>query len=305
MSIGLYIIEIMSVQPTTRSYIAKIVQASDSRLGSDEVEFALSIAKEESNSTKLLLGDSVALQLFQGLSGVNTTYTIDPTNQAIQFVGQYVLLTEYLNHHNGVQDVFLVVAPQTLSTDIDPFLSYQYVAIPMIQNGYQEYMDDIVWTKLESQFGKLLLNRNVIDFIDRSCVNRKLFYFLIGGKLKEEKTELVDIISDINLRYLHKMLDLCNSKNVKFHLLPAPMKDTDVNHQYMEAMKTKWQQLDLENDFPLFCQSVSFFPAEMFKDELHFSEEYETRESKNIIIQKMLEQNKMNINLFDIMEPNS
>lgn len=283
------IVEVLSIVPNIRPYIAKLANAGESRLGSDELEPILSWVKEEDTSNKLVIGDSVANQLFGALSGVNADYKVATGNQAFTMIWQYIFVKEYIANHPNATDIYFIITPNTLGSEIEPLLSYQYVAIPLIQNGYLHEVDKLAHDELLENFGNILLQPSVVYLMDKSCINRKLYYYLAGKKHWKTEEGNKTVLSSLSEDYLRKMVEYCTEKQVTFHLIPAPIKDIQENHEMIQNIKTEFEKSGLIEFFPHFCDDIVLYPADMFKDSLHFSDEYaDSREWKNKVIDTIL-----------------
>lgn len=269
----------------TMGYINKLTVTSGSRFGYDEVVPTLDRVSEDDGTTMLLLGDSVANQLFDGLRDKNDTIAICPINRAITLAGQYVIIKEYLANHPDATDIYMVFYPGTLSSSIEPVLSYQYIAMPFIENGYEKDLEGLAMNKLEDTYGKFFLRPEVLSYIDNSGVNRKLFF---SNMEKKTETESMDAVSDISLEYLVMIYNLCQKEGVNIHMMSTPVADIDIRHEEQASIKQLFDEYGLSSMYPEYCDSFSYYPAEMFIDEVHFKPEYKNRETMNPIIEKMI-----------------
>lgn len=299
------LIDVLSVWDVTDSYVAKVTDTDMSRYGPGEVEPALEIVKSEDETSVLLLGDSVANQLFEGLIGANEAYCITPVNRAITVAGQYILIREYLDHHADATDVYLVVIPDTLASTIDEKLAYQYVAMPFIENGYEDDLNETVMQELKAQYGKLFLQKEVLYLIDHSGINRKLYFHyrsdsekqsewapLFGSGAEDEEGEKTQVLSEISADYLEKIHLLCEERGVKVHLLTPPVADTKNRHEEQAQLASELKEHGLDRFFPDYCSGFLYYPEEMFSDGIHFKEEYKNRDTMNPIIEKMILQSE-------------
>ena len=77
--------------------------------GPDEIKPYIVKAQFQDDSTKLIIGDSVCRQMFNGLQEYNSDFTIIGSNGAITMAGQYIMTKEYLDNHPNATDVFLII----------------------------------------------------------------------------------------------------------------------------------------------------------------------------------------------------
>lgn len=272
-----------------RSYINKVANLNGSRYGYDEVAPVLSQLATPDDSTALILGDSVAHQLFEGLLGDNPDYRICPVNRAITFAGQYILVKEYLKSHPNATDIYIVFYSGTLASDIEPLLSYQYIAMPFIIHGYGDDLDPLVMGKLKDTYGSFFLKPAVLDYINESGLNRALYLNAVT-KINESfsgKKE-TPVISDVSIDYLKQIYSLCSEKGVSVHLVSTPLCDIPSRRSECDEIRKVFAETGLDEMYPDYCDSFIFCDSSMFMDEVHFAPEYKNRETLNPYIRKMI-----------------
>ena len=271
--------------PPVNRYIARLTNSSVDRVGSGEIEPRLNWVRESNNSTRLIVGDSVGNQIFIGLRGINEEYCIATSNQAVTMAGHYILISEYVKTHENVDDVYLIIIPQTLCSDINTRLTYQYFVMPFLGNDCQDYLSRDIGKKLEDKFGSFFLRKEIIRAIDLSCVNRKLYLNFISGKAEtgEEK-----IISYTTYEYLVWIRELCMEEGINFYLLPAPVADTRENHSAIAMIEEEFEKLGLNKQFPGYFEQIQYYPAEQFRDGIHFGDQYTDRTYLNRMIEDIV-----------------
>lgn len=291
----LTIFDYLSYYEKTAGYINKLTCTNGSRYGSEEVELAMSAMQKQDSSRALIIGDSVAGQIFGGLVGVNENYNIFPVNRAMTFAGQYILLKIYLDNHPDAQEIYIAFYPGTLSSAIDEELSYQYVAMPFIENGYGDELDGSTIEDLKDIYGSFFLKPEVLHYIDYSGLNRKLYLNAVSKSQSVSIKKTTDdseagILSDTSIVYLKKINSLCKERNVEIHLISTPVADTAERHEEYDRIKEEFHQYELDELYPGYIESFMFYPEEMFLDDkVHFKPEYKNRETMNPIIIKMSE----------------
>ena len=272
-----------------RSYINKVANLNGSRYGYDEVAPVISFMSEQDGSTKLILGDSVANQLFDGVLYDNPDFRICPVNRAITFAGQYILIKEYLKNHPDATDVYIAFYSGTLASDIDPQLSYQYIAMPFIIHGYGEDLDPLVMGKLKKTYGSFFLKPAVLDYINESGLNRALYLNAVT-KINEKFTETKEtsVISDVSIDYLKQIYALCSENGVNVHLVSTPLCDIPSRRSECDEIRKVFAKTGLDELYPDYCDSFIFCDSSMFMDEVHFAPEYKNRETLNPYIRQMI-----------------
>lgn len=104
------------------TFIGKISNSSEySRYVSDggtaSIIKMIDRAQESGSHTKLVLGDSVCYRLFRGLDETNDEYLMIGTNQAVGVTGQYLLADQFIENHENVTDIYLVMVCNSWRTD--------------------------------------------------------------------------------------------------------------------------------------------------------------------------------------------
>jgi len=112
------LIDIFSFTSIGNDILGRITYSTGyTRSGSADVRTFIQKVREDNEATKLIVGDSVARQLFEGLQEENPDYCIATCNQALTFAGQYLLIDSFLENHPNTTDVYLCVVPMSLRAD--------------------------------------------------------------------------------------------------------------------------------------------------------------------------------------------
>ncbi len=270
------VIDVFSMILPFNGYIAKITNSSTDRVGSGEIEPRIAWVQQEDNSKNLLLGDSVGNQLFINLRGINEEWCIATSNAGIMIPGQYILMREYVRCHRETENVFLVINPFSLYSNVNTRLSYQYFVMPFVGNGYSDYLSDNMKSELKEKFHPLFLTKPMIKCIDYSCINRKIY---LNAIYSEEQKK--DVIPDYTLEYLNEFIIFCKENNINFYLIPAPIADTQENHVRVQELSEQFEKHDLDKIFTDFLEEIQYYPAEQFYDGTHFAEEYAKQDILN------------------------
>nr|MCR4990915.1 hypothetical protein [Lachnospiraceae bacterium] len=157
----LCIFDYLSYFKPTADYFNKITHLSGEQFGYLETIAPMDELMEEDGKTVLVLGDSVAGQMLESHIGHDGKYQIRPTNRAVTFIGQYVYIKLFLEHHPEATDVYIMMYSGTLASDIDSNLAYQYVAMPLIYNGFEDDIDEFAMNKLKRSYGSFFLRKDV------------------------------------------------------------------------------------------------------------------------------------------------
>ncbi len=262
----------LSVSKKTGPIVAKLMDSEEFQSESGLLP-VFEKAKKQDGTTKVILGDSIANQIFRGFEEENPDYTIIGTNAAFMVTGQYALLTDYLNHHDMVTDVYLVMHPLPLTRTFDTEWSYRYSVMVLSEMGLYDCFSESSKKKLEKTYGGFFLNGSVINLIEKSSVIRKLClsYININKRpyVQSNDFEIAD-------EYVHLMYDLCEDRGAKLHLISAPVSEFFIDQ--VEERKMQFDETWISTVYPNYFEDIFYYPDDWSYDYSHFGEEHATKE---------------------------
>ena len=279
-------LDFLSTRGYTREIFAKLTDSEEYFVnnGPDTVNPIIRKVQKEDGTKVLILGDSVASQLFNDLSDNNPDILILPGNAGVTIAGQYVIAKEYLEHHPDATDIYLFVLPESLGRTFDTKWGYQYAVLPFVETDTLGDFDDNTVQIMEKTYGSLFLNKTVATLVDQSGINRKLYLNYLRdrseGYIPENYYEIAD-------QYLVKLEMLCREKGVKLSLIPCPV--SEVKREQIAALESDYKDTATYRIFPQYYHMISYYPAECFGDDTHFSKEYRSREYLDSVIIDMLD----------------
>ena len=245
-------------------------------------------AQQKNNGyTKLIIGDSVCHQIFNGFQNENEEYATIGSNQAITIVGQYILAHEFIQSHSDTTDVYLILTSLTGSGFSNAGYCYQYFVIPFTKANIIGIIDPITKKGLSNIFGVFYTNRYFIELIDRSNICRKLFLNSLSDNGYADVAQ--------SYLYLKKIADLCNENGIELHLLHAPMEESAKS-----AVESEWsREMEVCQDRELlpylkeYYNSVDYYPDNFFRDGIHFKDEYSSKEQLRYYVYNMQKNNQI------------
>lgn len=280
--------EVLSVSEEYRHFMARITDSEEYitvNTGADEIKPYIEKVKESNGYTKLIIGDSVCHQMFNGLQEYNQEYCIVGSNAAITMAGQYILAELFLENHENVTDIYLLMIPSALGCTFDTQYGYQYTVMPFVETDTLQRLDANTVEQMESVYGKYFMRSDVVWLIDRSGFNRKVYLNQLANNV-EIKSE--GPVSYASVQYMEKLRILCESRGVKLHFLPGPISNTQRWHDMIEnGIREAYEDTVLQEYFPDYLNSVSFYPEEQFRDGIHFGGEYANQQTYNEKIKEM------------------
>lgn len=255
-------------------------------IGSSTIVPAIEKTENCEGYTKIVLGDSVCNQVFNSLSEKNDDYMLLGTNQAVTMTGQYIFATRFLDTASEASDIYIVLLPSGFSSDFSSELSYSYFVEPFGKTDCFEYLSKDTIDKMEDYYGSFFVKKSIINFLDNSCINNKLY--LYHNQQSEDEQTQFDLISQETEFYLKKLYMECKNRSIKLHILPSPMRDTKENRSTLYELGEEIEDKNLQFIFGDYVERATFYPDDMFKDGVHFADDYIGTDSINIYINNMV-----------------
>lgn len=227
-------------------------------------------SKEKNDKVKtLIIGDSVGKQLF------NSAYNDDSdtikslaSNQAIDIIGQYLILKNYLDINPQVKKVYLVYNPFSFSNNLDHKFTFNYFLKPF----YKPEFIPLISREAMAQIEK-------IPFYQFANFPPVAITFwtpeVYQDSLSEEK-----FLSEVSVEYLRKMKALTDQKNIDFQVVPPPVKMS--LQEELEAL-LKNREIDKYPElhtalFHDYFDKVFYLPDSLYVDRKHFKNPEKFRE---------------------------
>ena len=240
--------------------------------GAAEIVPYIRRVQEQGEHTKLVIGDSVCNQIFERYYDINDVYCISGTNQAISLAGQYILAEEFIKSHKEIKDIYLFLVMGSLATDYGVQLGYQYAVMPFVETETIDNLDKDTLAKIADIYGGIFCRKEVVEMIDASPLNMKLYLNLLVEKQRIFPAESGALISDETYKYLEKIYLLCEENEITLHLVPGPHADTERQHklegQIRDVLEANGDKLGLIN----YLDQIVYYPEWMFRDGTHFDE---------------------------------
>lgn len=280
------IIRLSTIEPF-RSLIAGWT-ASEDFMGSSGMLPHFERARESDGSTRLIIGDSIANQLFSALQENNPETDILTANAALMITGQYLLADEYLKSHPDATDIYLVMHPLTLTRTFDTEWSYRYAVMTYVETDTISSLDQNTLETMEDVYGAIFMRKEIVSLIEDSPVCRKLCLSYINANKEDYVQQSPFEITD---QYVRKLYDLCTEHHVTLHIYPSPVSEYYKNTipDLAEEYENTWMSVQ----FPEYFDQILFYPEEWSEDKSHFSGEHMQREKLNEIIRNAYGQDAM------------
>lgn len=224
-----------------------------------EVYRSLEKSKMKKKVKKLLIGDSVGKQLYDNNVYNGSIFSL-ACNQAISMVGQYILLSNFVetNKEDLPEEVILLITPDSFLNNLNQNLSYHYFLKPFYYKEYEKYFDGLC----QEQIQKIPYYYSAtIPFIRSS--NWSPDY-----EVKRDSTYRV--ISPLSSDYLLKIKELCEANNIKFSIAPTPVRSSRYKTITEFAKSPEVTQSNLSSYLNQYFSNIVYMPDRLFKDHNHF-----------------------------------
>lgn len=270
-------------------YVVQYYRGEDSEpVFGPELYYALDCAEEQNEYTGVIIGDSVARLIFAPSYQEETDTTCYlATNQAITVLGNYILLSRYLENNPQTEEVIYIVRPQSLANPLWYNFSFQYFIVPFYNETYKAYIDEETRSYIEDRFGKIYATN---DIIKSFIVNSSYYMDVYLNNILEQQLEVRDEkhLSRLTIKYLPMMKELCEEYGASFTVLAAPLPDTEENHDWQEFSR-QIEEEGLSDILGDYLQGIGYYDEDCFSDEAHFTEEF-LAENRREIIDRLLGQ---------------
>ena len=278
-------IDFLSTRGYTRELIAVLTDSDEyfANNGPDFINPIIYQAQKDDGTTKLLLGDSFAYQVFMHLKDYNPDISFLASNGAVTMAGQYIIAKEYLDNHPDATDVYLLLLPESIGRTFDTKWGYQYAVLPFVETETLTEYDEDTLEILEKTYGKIFLNKYIATLIDKSGINRKLYLNYMRGKTEGY------ILSDyyeLSDKYLVKLSELCKDKGVNLYFYPCPV--SEAKRDAVEIYAETFESTLTYNINPAYYNMIYYYPAEWSGDNTHLEYEYREAEYVDPMLRELL-----------------
>lgn len=220
-----------------------------------EVYTAIRNSKTKQGKRKLLIGDSVGMQLFP-CNENNDSVALCTCNQAVTMAGFYMLMKNYLqaNEECLPEEVILLITPLSLHNNVDEY-TYHYFLKPFKFREYYSDYSPLLRTRI----------RNIpfwwtatLPFIRTSMYMQKYH-----PDMNEYS------FSPLAKEYLHKMDSLAKEYNVDFVMRSAPVKQC---HKDSIESRLKYEEGNM-NYLHQYLNNLQYMNDSCYVDKVHFTDE--------------------------------
>lgn len=231
------------------------------KIANGEVVLAItrSLTKTKEQVRKLLLGDSVAKQLYSMEANQDSVQALS-CNQAISLAGQYFLLENFLESNPPdpahPYPVVLIYHPQSFNNNLDELFTYHNFVKNFYTEPYVSEYAPVVQTSL---------NEIPYKWLARNPFIRTTNW---APQIHFDHKRVRPILSPITQVYLPKIAALCKAKGVPFRIVP-PIIAEGKKYRVDQLRAALAEHPDLQPYFAGYFESIKYMPTAAFVDSIH------------------------------------
>ncbi|MDR0866656.1 MAG: hypothetical protein LBO74_17245 [Candidatus Symbiothrix sp.] len=217
-------------------------------------------SKEVSPQKKLILGDSVAEQLFPNAENDSAFISL-ACNQAIEVIGHYLLLNNYLNAGNQVDTVYFIYLPFNFQNNLNQVYTYHNFLKPFYSNEYKPYFSKTAFDQIEK--------------IPYTYLVREPHILTSNWAPEISYTDSIDydFLSPLSIEYLDRIKLLAEKNNFELIILPPPLNIQ--NKKFVDTLnKEEIFHYNLSTEFKDYFENIIYVEDYCFFDGIHLKEEY-------------------------------
>ncbi|MEG1800863.1 MAG: hypothetical protein RR273_02700 [Oscillospiraceae bacterium] len=233
---------------------------------------ALDIVQNNTDKKTLIIGDSVANQIFSGIEKDNKEYYVATTNSGLLLLGQYIFAAEAVKNNPQLDKIILALRPFSFQEKIDVNYSYAFIAYPLYRDEYKRYFDEQAVQEFEKIFSQMAMTEAFQNVYGKSPIIKKMF--LNCCKMADDKkntNKSVEPVSDISVRYVLKLVQLCKENGVELSIIPCPM-STEYSEKEMQELKIVFEEKGILKYIPDYFEQIEYYSIDKFSDSTHFSD---------------------------------
>lgn len=241
------------------------------RFGPEVFEAIRAATSSEPEARTLVLGDSVAYQLFGVRPKPSRAVAVGASNAAVTPLGNRILLDRWLALNPQAEDVVYLVHPTSLANDGLPQFTFHYLLFPFAETGLLDGAPPETLAHLRRRFGRLPIhNASLRHLLYR---NDRLYGLYERRFVRRPEPVPGDGLPEIVVESLRAMRDACAARGVRFRLaFPPVRRDCKPSDAYLARISEQVREICPEIDGLVL--NLRAEPPEHFRDGVHYSKEW-------------------------------
>lgn len=223
-----------------------------------EVWLAIDHTRDVTSATTLVLGDSVARQLYDRNNERATGFLHATANQSISMAGQEMLLREALRSNPQLKRVILLYHPDSFSNDLDQPYTFNYFAKPFCSLKTWPRLSSLVKQHMER---RLEFWAAFLPLVKATQLLSNVDYTPRAARGSKRAPTLAPTTADC----LPRMRDLCEAHGVSLELRSPPI----AADRKLEWLRTGVHDSGMDTIFAGYFESMRLLPSRLFPDGIH------------------------------------
>jgi len=257
-------------------YLLDIISRGNERLGfplrvlknllevKDESKFqVIEGSKIPTDSEVLIIGDSVARQLFPFNIFEQYKYLHLPSTAAITLAGQYIMIQNVLKNSPKIKKIILIMHPYSCRTNLNSKYTYNYFIKHFYTFENLKYLNKTVISRINQH---PLCHLGIFPAVKITKLFSNVIY---SGASRKEKT----YFSKISLEYLQEMKKLAQKESLVFLVVCPPLSAAIFPNKDFSTMMSQIEHHKLQDIFIHYFEKMIFLNKSYFLDGVHFSKQ--------------------------------
>ena len=239
-----------------------------------EVYVANINSKKTITSDTIILGDSVAHQIFKSSMGIKDSFYDLTTNQAVSLAGQYILIKNAIDNNTSIKEVYLIYHPRSFSNDLDQIWTFDYFVKPFYNFKDRKYFSQSVIKHLEN----IKLYKMAIFPIIKVIPN---FPSLDYSRFISNSSKNRSFLSNTSVEYLIKIEEACKDKGINFKVIACPVRESSIDDY--STFKKQINDNGLQGIFKDYFKEMVISEDNLYIDDFHLKKDYIANNRQSII----------------------
>ena len=215
-------------------------------------------SRREIPGTVVVLGDSVAAQLFSSLTTANSL----AINGAVMNCGQYILIRNALTANPQLKTIVLMLNFESAGYGFERRTVYSSFLKPFYTPANVKHFSRVIWANMDTRSLSYLAILPLVKVA--RCFSDIHF---------PRRERGIGSFSDISLEYLHKIEKLAEAHRAQLILLSPPLRASFKN-RVMKRFRTEVGRNGLNARFEPYFERLIFLDDEHFRDRVHLKRDY-------------------------------
>lgn len=244
-------------------------------------------SKQTRSEEKLIIGDSVASQLFGNDKRFQNAYTMTG-NCSATMGGYYLLLRNYIEANPQTKRIIMVISPDLMANAADKDYSYQYYVVPYYTQENMQYITEDVQEYIDYKYGAAATRCDPLKKIiynDMFVLSQYRDYITATRPKERENMR----ISALSATYLRQIKQLCDDNSINLKVMCCPLQSNRIMRTW-KGFEEDIERYGLQDILNGYSKNATYYDEKNFQDEYHFKDSF-LKKGRPVILKNLLERN--------------